>query len=76
MRLPFEHGTVLPVLHHSHLNREDELTVKQIAPFLGYSSFVSKKRICNWMYGNKYDTDVTVWSPEGKLHQVCLHVES
>ena len=27
------------------------------------------------MYGNKYDTDVTVWSPEGKLHQVersCL----
>ena len=22
------------------------------------------------MHGNKYDTDVTVWSPEGKLHQV------
>lgn len=50
--------------------------VKQIAAFLGYSSFVSKKRIWYWMYGNKYDTDVTVWSPEGKLHQVCLHVDS
>ena len=22
------------------------------------------------MHGNKYDTDVTTWSPEGKLHQV------
>lgn len=30
------------------------------------------------MYGNKYDTDVTVWSPEGKLHQVersCLSLK-
>ena len=28
------------------------------------------------MYGNKYDTDVTVWSPEGKLHQVSSSLSS
>lgn len=31
--------------------------------------FISSILLRN-MHGNKYDTDVTTWSPEGKLHQV------
>ena len=39
------------------------------------SSFSSETGDRGKMYGNKYDTDVTVWSPEGKLHQVRVRCE-
>ena len=52
---------------------DDGKRVEFDCPFA--SSFSSETGDRGKMYGNKYDTDVTVWSPEGKLHQVRVRCE-
>ena len=48
---------------------ENDYSKSWNSSYLGHTSSINLDHSIS-MHGNKYDTDVTVWSPEGKLHQV------